>query len=149
MEISAQLSNYRQAPRKVRIVADLVRGQSVDRALAQLTFLNKRAAGPMKKFIESAVANAEHNFNAKRADLTIKSIQVNKGITLRRFMPRAFGRAAAIRKEMSHVSIVLQAPDVAVSASAPVVEKKKRAPRAVKAVKAPKVAKAPKAKKAE
>lgn len=106
--ITAQLNNYRQSPRKVRLVADMVRGKSVEKALSELAFLNKRAADPFKKFIESAVANAEHNFKAHREDLTIKEIRVDKGIVMKRFMPRAFGRAYPIRKRASHLKIVLE-----------------------------------------
>lgn len=109
MEITAQLSNYRQSPRKVRLIADLVRGKSVNDALVQLSFLNKRGAAPMKKFLESAIANAEHNFKADKNDLVIKSIEVNKGTVMRRFMPRAFGRAYAINKRNSHISLTLTA----------------------------------------
>mgnify|MGYP001559939034 CR=1 FL=1 len=106
--ITAQLSNYTQSPRKVRLVADLVRGKSVEKALVELTFLNKRAAAPFKKFIESAIANAEHNFKAKKEDLLVKEIRVDKGVVMKRFMPRAFGRAYPIRKRMSHLKLVLE-----------------------------------------
>lgn len=107
-QITAQLSNYRQSPRKVRLVADLVRGKSVEKALMELSFLNKRAAAPFMKFIESAVANAEHNNKVKKEDLTIKELRVDKGMVMKRFMPRAFGRAYQIKKRSSHIQIVLE-----------------------------------------
>lgn len=115
--MKAILKNYRQSPRKVRLVADLMRGKKLDRALTEVKFLSKRAALPLEKLINSAVANAKQNFNIERDDLFIKDIQVNKGYTLKRWMPRAFGRAAPVHKHASHVTIIL---DTKVSA-----EKKK------------------------
>jgi large subunit ribosomal protein L22 len=106
-EIKAKLKNYRQSPRKVRLVADLVRGKDVQTALTEIEFLNKRASGSFKKLLKSAVANAEHNFKAKKSDLFIKEIRVDKGLVMKRFMPRAFGRAAPGRKKMSHITLVL------------------------------------------
>ena len=105
--MEAYLKNYRQSPRKVRLLADLVRGKSVERALSELSFMPKRAAGPMKKLIESAVTNAEHNFNAKKEDLIVKEITVDSGVTLKRWRPRAFGRAASIHKHTSNVFVRL------------------------------------------
>ena len=101
---TAQLKNYRQAPRKVRLVADLVRGKSVERALEQLMVLPKRASGPMTKLIKSAAANAK---DVPQSELYISSIQVNGGIVFKRHMPRARGRAAQILKRTSHITVAL------------------------------------------
>lgn len=107
-QITAELKNYRQSPRKVRLLADMIRGKSVEAALQQLAILNKRAADPVKKFVESAIANAVHNFKASKDGLTIKEIRVDKGMVMKRSMPRAFGRAYPIKKRMSHLKIVLE-----------------------------------------
>jgi large subunit ribosomal protein L22 len=106
-EIKAKLTNYRQSPRKVRLIADLVRGKQVEKAITEIEFLNKKASGAFTKLLNSAVANAEHNFNTKKSDLFVKEIRVDKGLVMKRFMPRAFGRAAPIRKKMSHITLVL------------------------------------------
>lgn len=101
---TAKLSNYRQAPRKVRIVADLIRGKGAQHAINLLSVLPKRAGEPMKKLVESAVANAK---DATAADLYISSIQVNGGIVFKRMMPRARGRGAQILKRTSHITLAL------------------------------------------
>ena len=106
-QMKAILKNYRQSPRKVRLVADLMRGKKLDRALTEVRFLSKRASLPLEKLINSAAANAKQNFNIEREELFIKEIKVNKGNTLKRWMPRAFGRAAPVHKHSSNVSIVL------------------------------------------
>lgn len=102
-DATAKLSNYRQAPRKVRLLADLVRGKSVDRALAQLAALPKRASEPMIKLIQSAVANSKLPAN----ELYVSTIQVNGGIVFKRSMPRARGRASQILKRTSHITLGL------------------------------------------
>ncbi|MBA3550828.1 50S ribosomal protein L22 [Patescibacteria group bacterium] len=104
--VTAKLTNYRQSPRKVRIVANLVRGKRVDAALNELVFLAKRAGEPVAKLIKSAVANAE-NLNVDTKDLFVKEIRVDKGVVLHRSMPRARGRAFPINKRSSHVVVVL------------------------------------------
>ncbi len=104
--MKASLKNYRQAPRKVRLVTDMVKGKKVPEALVALTHLPKRAALPMKKLIESASRNAE-NLGMKRENLFIKDIRVDKGIVFKRIMPRARGRGALIRRESSHISLSL------------------------------------------
>lgn len=114
MEVRAHLRFLRISPRKVRLVIGLVRGMPVDQAIDQLTVLPKRAALPVLKLINSAVANAEHNFKLEKKDLRIKSIVANEGPKLKRFQPRAFGRAAEILKRMTHVTVVLE--DLAKSA---------------------------------
>ena len=105
--MKASLKNYRQSPRKVRLVADLVRGKSVSQALTELTFLPKRASEVMKKLITSATANAEHNFKVSTDNLFIKEITVDKGITLKRYRPRARGVAKRINKRTSNISLTL------------------------------------------
>ncbi len=107
MEVRAQLNQLRIAPRKVRLVATLIRGLQVDVAEAQLQFLAKRSAQPLLKLLRSALASAEHNYKLDRKQLYIKSIRVNDGITLQRWQPRAMGRATPIRKRAAHVSLVL------------------------------------------
>ena len=89
--MKASLKNYRQSPRKVRLVADLVRGKKVEDALSELAFLPKRASNVMIKLITSAVANAENNFKVTSKDLVISEISVDQGITLKRYRPRARG----------------------------------------------------------
>ncbi|MBI2482771.1 50S ribosomal protein L22 [Candidatus Uhrbacteria bacterium] len=107
MQVTAHLERLRMAPRKVRLVAGLISGMNAVEALAQLTHLPKAAARPMAKLLTSAVANAEHNATLDRANLFVRSVQVDGGATLKRFRPRAFGRAASIRKRTCHVTIVL------------------------------------------
>jgi len=111
------------SPRKVRVVADTVRNKKVSNARVSLKFLPKKAAGPVGKLLASAVANAKHNFNLSDEDLYIKEIKVDQGPVLKRWMPRAFGRASAIRKRTSHVTIILdEAPKI------PLKEKKEKEP---------------------
>lgn len=105
--IKAELKNYRQSPRKVRLVASLVRGKKVDRALAELNFLNKKAAPIIKKLIDSAVANAKHNFKTEKESLIVKEIRVDEGPTLKRFRAGARGRAYGIKKRTCRVLVVL------------------------------------------
>jgi len=104
--MKAILKNYRQSPRKVRLIADLVRGKSAADALTTLRFVDKRAAQPFAKLIESAVANAKVQ-GANLDKLFIKAVQVNKAPTLKRFMPRARGSASRINKRNSHISVEL------------------------------------------
>jgi len=104
--MKATLKNYRQSPRKVRLIADLVRGKSVAQALSILQFVNKRAAKPFAQLIDSAKANAV--LQGKRADrLVIKSAAVDKGEVMKRFMPRARGSASPINRRSSHIVIEL------------------------------------------
>ena len=102
----AYLTNYRQAPRKVRLVTDLVKGKKIPEALAALRHLPKRASLPMMKLIESAIKNAE-NQGVKRDNLFIQDFRVDKGMVFKRIMPRARGRGALIRRESSHVTLSL------------------------------------------
>jgi large subunit ribosomal protein L22 len=108
--MKAVLRNYRQSPRKVRLVADYIRGKNALEAITELRFVTKRASEPIAKLIESALANAKENNSVsdeEQKNLFIKEIRVNEGFTLKRFMPRAMGRATTIRKRTSHVHIVL------------------------------------------
>lgn len=109
--VKAVLKNYRQSPRKVRLVANTVRGKKVNQALINLSFVPKRAAAPLKKLIESAVANAKHNSNLDADSLVIKSIQVDQGFTMSRWMPRARGTAHPIRKKTCKVTVVVDKID--------------------------------------
>ncbi len=104
--MKAFLKNYRQSPRKVRLIADLVRGKSTVEALTTLRFVDKRAAGPFAKVIESAIANAKHQ-GKDLEKLFVKTVTVNKGVTHKRSMPRARGSASRINKRNSHISVEL------------------------------------------
>ncbi len=106
MQATAKLSDYRQAPRKVRLVADLVRGKSVEDALLELNFRAKRAAPVFAKLIQSAVANAKAQ-GIDVATLIVKEIRVDKGAILKRNRPRAQGRAFPIHKHTSHIMLTL------------------------------------------
>lgn len=105
--MKAELKNYRQSPRKVRLVADMVRGKKVANALVELQFLGKRAALPFAKLISSAVANAAHNHKTGADNLVIKSISVTKGPTLKRIRPRSRGMANRINKRTSILKVEL------------------------------------------
>ncbi|HAM95821.1 50S ribosomal protein L22 [Candidatus Azambacteria bacterium RIFCSPHIGHO2_01_46_10] len=107
MEITAKLKHLRMAPRKVRVVANLIKGLNIDQARAQLRALPKRASGPVLKTLNSAVANAEHNFQLSKDNLYIAKIFVDGGPMLKRWMPRAMGRASAIQKKTSHLTVIL------------------------------------------
>jgi len=104
--MKATLKNYRQSPRKVRLIADLVRGKKADEALKLLQFVDKRAAGPFAKVIRSAMANATQA-GASVDTLTITKVTVDKGPTYKRFMPRARGSASRINKRNSHITVEL------------------------------------------
>lgn len=109
MEAKASLRYLRITPRKVRVVADLIRGKKVDQALAQLAFVEKRAAEPLAKLLRSAVANAEvASKNQVDVDqLHVKSLMIDQGPSLRRFMPRAMGRAFKVLKKTSHIALTV------------------------------------------
>jgi large subunit ribosomal protein L22 len=107
MKVRAQAKYVRQSPYKVRLVLDLVRGMPVEDARATLDFTNRRAAPTIKKVLESAVANAEHNFALDADELFISEAYADEGPTLKRWRPRARGRATRIRKRTSHITIVL------------------------------------------
>ncbi|MEK7123290.1 MAG: 50S ribosomal protein L22 [Patescibacteria group bacterium] len=106
-KITAQLNYLRMAPRKVRLVANLMKKTDVLSAATQLRFLPKRASKPLLKLLNSAVTNAEKNFNLKKESLFIENITVSQGPTLKRSQPRAFGRAFPIHKQTSHITLEL------------------------------------------
>jgi large subunit ribosomal protein L22 len=107
MEAKATARYVRVAPRKARVVADLVRGKYVDEALELLRFANRRAAGPVWKVLKSAVANAQNKFDAATEELLVKEIMVDKGPTLKRWRPRARGMATRINKMTTHITVVV------------------------------------------
>ncbi|MFC3023265.1 50S ribosomal protein L22 [Vibrio zhugei] len=107
MEALAKHNFARISPQKARLVADLIRGKSVDQALETLTFSNKKAAELVKKVLESAIANAEHNEGADIDDLRVAKIFVDEGPIMKRIMPRAKGRADRILKRSSHITVVV------------------------------------------
>lgn len=108
MEVKASLKYARVGAQKARLVADIVRGKDVNEAVKTLTFLNKKTAGLIKKLIESAVANAEYKKVMDVDNLYVKSIWVDQGPSLKRFRPRAQGRAYGIQKKTSHINVVLE-----------------------------------------
>lgn len=107
--ITAILKNHTIAPRKVRLVADMVRGKSVVSAETILTNTVKKAKSPLHNLLNSAVANAAHNFNLSKDQLYVKAIFVNQGLVMKRFMPVSRGSAHPIKKRTSHITIVLAA----------------------------------------
>ncbi len=107
METKASLNYARVGAQKARLVADMVRGKNVDEALKTLTYLNKKTAIMIKKLIESAVANADYKKTMNMDKLFIKSISVDVGPVLKRFRPRAQGRAFGVRKKLSHINVTL------------------------------------------
>ncbi len=106
-EVPAQLNYLRMSPRKVREVADVIRGRPVQAAQEYLKFLSKSPRAPLEKLLKSAVHNAKHNYGLEPEKLFIKELRVDGGPTLKRQMPRAFGRAFPIRKRSSHITLVL------------------------------------------
>ncbi len=110
-EVTAKLRFLRMGPRKVRLVADMIRGKKVSQALDVLSVLPKRAARPVLKLLNSAVANAKHNHELKMEDLKISQIYVDGGPVLKRSMPKAHGRATPIRERTSHINLVLSTFD--------------------------------------
>jgi len=127
MDITAKLNDYRQSPRKVRLVAGLIRGKKAEAAIDLLTVTVKRASDPMIALLKSAIANAKNNFSLNAEDLFVKSLTVDNGAILYRRMPRARGVAYPIRKRVSKITLVLGVKEAEVKAT--------------KALKAPKVVK--------
>jgi ribosomal protein L22 len=109
--VNARARFVRVAPRKARLVADQVRGLPLDEALPLLRFSTRGAAQDIRKLIESAAANAETNHDLVADDLLIKDIHVDEGPTLRRYRPRALGRATRINKRTSHIAVALTPED--------------------------------------
>lgn len=108
MSVIAKLHYLRIAPRKVRLVADLIRGKTVEEAQTILNFIVKKAAQPLLKLLKSAIANAKHNFQLEQGNLYISKIMVDEGPKYKRWMPRARGMASPIQKKTSHITIVLE-----------------------------------------
>ncbi len=108
MEAKATLRFARVGAQKARLVADVVRGKDVGTALKALTYMNKKSAVMIKKLIESAVANADYKKTMDLDKLYVKTIYVDKGPVLKRFRPRAQGRAYGVRKQTSHINVVLE-----------------------------------------
>ena len=104
--MKAFLKNYRQSPRKVRLVTDLVKGKKINNAVAILESLPKRSSTPVRKLILGAVANAKQ-IGVEKENLFVKDIRVDKGIVMKRMMPRAMGRGARINKRTSHITLEL------------------------------------------
>jgi len=107
MKAHAQAKHVRQSPYKVRRVLDLVRGLPVDEARSVLEFTNRRSADTIKKVLNSAVANAEHNYALDADELFVAEAYADEGPTLKRWRPRARGRATRINKRTSHITIVV------------------------------------------
>jgi len=108
MKITAKLNYLRIASRKVRLVADLIRAKKVEEAQDILNFATKKAAEPLFKLLNSAVANARNNFQIEPNNLYIKEITVDEGPKYKRWMPRARGQAYEIQKKTSHITLVLE-----------------------------------------
>lgn len=138
MPVKAKLSYLRIAPRKVRIIADLIRGKSVAEAQNILRFVVKRASLPLFKLIASAVANAKNNFKMEEDNLYVSKILVDEGPKLKRWLSRSRGRADELQKKTSHVTVILE--ETARKAT----EVKESTGEAVKTEKARKVEKTPK-----
>lgn len=105
MEVAAKLSGARLSAQKARLVADQIRGKHVEEALDILTFSNKKGADIIKKVLESAIANAEHNDGADVDELKVSTIFVDEGMTMKRIRPRAKGRADRILKRSCHITV--------------------------------------------
>ncbi|RKD22700.1 50S ribosomal protein L22 [Ammoniphilus oxalaticus] len=107
MEAKAIARQVRIAPRKVRLVVDLIRGKQVGEAIAILAHTHKAASPVIEKVLKSAIANAEHNYELDPNGLVVSQVFVDEGPTLKRFRPRAMGRASRINKRTSHITVVV------------------------------------------
>ncbi|MDK2804462.1 large subunit ribosomal protein L22 [Acetoanaerobium noterae] len=108
MEAKAIAKYVRTSPRKAGQICSLVRGKNVDEALAILKYMPQKSAGIIAKVVKSAAANAENNMNMDPKKLYVSEVYANQGPTLKRFMPRAQGRATGIRKRTSHIGVVVR-----------------------------------------
>ena len=109
MEVKALLRHTRTAPRKARLIADLIRGKGVSDAISILAFTRKRAAGTFQKLLKSAIANAEENHKVLDVDyLVVKNVRVDEGVTWKRNLPRARGTSNMIQKKTSHITLILE-----------------------------------------
>ncbi|SEO76207.1 LSU ribosomal protein L22P [Amphibacillus marinus] len=107
MQAKAVANTVRIAPRKVRLVVDLIRGKNVGEAIAILKHTQRGASPVVEKVLNSAIANAEHNYEMDVENLYVSEAFVNEGVTLKRFRPRAQGRASQINKRTSHITVVV------------------------------------------
>ncbi|MHB1127416.1 MAG: 50S ribosomal protein L22 [Bacillota bacterium] len=112
MEAKAIAKHIRISPPKARQVIDMIRGKGVKEALAILKFTPKRATAAVEKALKSAVANAEHNYDMSADDLYVTKVFVDQGPTLKRFKPRAMGRADVMRRRTSHITVVVGEKEV-------------------------------------
>jgi len=106
-EVTAKLRFLRVGPRKMRLLADTIRGKKVVKAQQLLAVMPKRAAKPLLKLLNSAVANAKHNHSLEVENLRVKSIMIDGGPVLKRWMPKAHGRATPVRERTSHINLAL------------------------------------------
>ncbi len=107
MQVQAKLRHYRMAPRKTRLVTDMIKGMDVEKAINTLQLTGKKCAPAIKKLVESAVANADQRGDMDVDALYISRVFVDEGPTMRRFQPRAMGRATRINKRSSHITVIL------------------------------------------
>ncbi|MCX6740578.1 MAG: 50S ribosomal protein L22 [Candidatus Parcubacteria bacterium] len=108
MQVKAQLKYLRMSPKKLRLIADIIRGMKVEDALIQLSFVNRLARKPIIKLLNSAIANAVNNFNLKKDNLMVKEIKVDMAGMLKRWQYKAHGRATPLRKRNAHILLVLE-----------------------------------------
>lgn len=111
MKIKAEKKYIRTSPRKIRLVADMIRDLSLSEAIVALTHVRKRAAKPMLKTLKQAQANAVNNLNLSKDSLSIHSIEVNEGATYKRWNPVSRGRAHSILKRTSHIKVILSSKE--------------------------------------
>lgn len=107
MKITAKLKNLRVSPRKVRLVTNLIKGMDTGNALVQLSYVVKGSSSAVEKLLRSAIANAENNFGLDKNNLLVADVQVGEGTTLKRWLPRAHGRATQLMKRTSHIYLTL------------------------------------------
>ncbi|MBI2450504.1 MAG: 50S ribosomal protein L22 [Candidatus Nealsonbacteria bacterium] len=146
MRVAAKLRYLRIAPRKVRLVADLIRGKTIEEAQAALNFTVKKAAKPLLRLLNSAIANAKNNFQLDPANLYILSLSVDEGPKTKRWMPRARGSAYEIQKKVSHVNLVLEEIKKSKGVKTKIVEEKKVSPTVTEQVEKPQKTEKPKLK---
>lgn len=108
MEAKATARHVRMTPRKTRVIINMIRDKYVDEALEALRFTNRRATDPVAKLLGSAISNAKEQFNAQVARLYVSEAFVNEGPTLKRYLPRAMGRATRVEKRTSHITVVVK-----------------------------------------
>ena len=125
MEVKAVLKYLRISPRKIRPIANLLKGLDVGEAEAQLKYLTKRGARHLEKLLHSAVANAGHNFHLDKENLYIANIKVDEGPSLVRYMPRARGAVSLIKKRSSHITLILREKKERVAGSKLITKEKK------------------------